>query len=322
MSFWWNKVYCDINSMGNIYPDKIVMGWQGVEIKMNKDEIVKRSFGNLRNVTCVGLGGEGVLRTFDRGKEAEAVIKEAIVQKITYFDCARVYADSERYYGVVWGKEPELRKLVFQASKSACRDRIGALKDLDETLKRLQTSYLDLWQIHDVRTEEDIRIISAPGGALEAFMEAKDSGKVKAIGVTGHHDPRILTCAVERWPVDSVMMPVNPVEGVLAKNRSDAFLSTTLNAALKKGMAVIAMKILGASHYIYPSAGITPDLLIRYALSYPVTVVIAGCSTPDHVRILADTGKNRDVFTESQKEELEKAFEPHVSRLAYYRGVL
>lgn len=289
---------------------------------MNEDQITEKPFGKIANVTCVGLGGEGILRTFGRAHDAEKVISEAIAQKITYYDCARVYADSERYYGAVWGKNPQLRKTVFQASKSASRDRSGALKDLGETLERLQTGYLDLWQIHDVRTTEDIRMIAGPGGALEAFIEAKDAGKVRAIGVTGHHDPRILTQAVQEWPVDSVMMPVNPVEGVLAKIGSDAFLSSTITAAREKEIAVIAMKTLGASHYIYPDAGITADLLIRYALSHEVTVVIVGCSTPEHVSILADAGRNTTVLSENERQELENAFEPHVSKLAYYRGVL
>ena len=289
---------------------------------MNENEITEKPFGKIQNVTCVGLGGEGVLRTYGRSAEAEKVISEAISQKITYFDCARVYSDSERYYGAIWGKNPQLRKSIFQASKSASRDRQGALKDLGETLERLQASYLDLWQIHDVRTQEDIRMISGPGGALEAFLEAKDSGKIKAIGVTGHHDPRILTQAVREWPVDSVMIHVNPVEGVLANTRPDAFLSSTITAAKEKGVAVIAMKTLGASHYIFPDAGITADLLIRYALSHQVTVVIVGCSTSEHVRILADAGKNKAVLSENEKQALEKAFEPHVSKLAFYRGVL
>ena len=119
---------------------------------------------------------------------------------------------------------------VFQASKSAVRGKAGALAELDQTLKRLQTDYLDLWQIHDIRTPEDIEMIGGPGGALEAFVEAKASGRVRFIGVTGHRQPEILTRAVEDWPVDAVMMPVNPVEGVLG-----GFLTSTLPAAREKG---------------------------------------------------------------------------------------
>lgn len=108
-----------------------------------------------REISVVGLGGEGVLRTYDRDREAQSVIHEALQQGITYCDCARVYSDSELYYGAVWKKNPALRSSIFQTSKSASRDRAGALHDLSVSLQRLGTEYLDLWQIHDLRTEED-----------------------------------------------------------------------------------------------------------------------------------------------------------------------
>ena len=76
-----------------------------------------------------------------------------------------MYADSELYYGKLWGKYPEIRATIFQASKSASRDKSGAMADLKQSLERLQTDYLDLWQIHDVRTAADIAMISAEGGA-------------------------------------------------------------------------------------------------------------------------------------------------------------
>ena len=103
---------------------------------------------------------------------------------------------------------------IFQASKSASRDRAGARADLDDTLATMHIAHLDLWQIHDVRTREDLVAIEGPEGALKAFLEAKDEGKTRHIGVTGHHDPSILAAAIDNWPIDSVMMPVNPVEGV------------------------------------------------------------------------------------------------------------
>ena len=92
------------------------------------------------NVTRVGLGGEGVLRTTGRDADAEAVIFKAFESGIRYFDSARVYADSELYYGSVWSRFPKKRSEVFQTSKSARRDKQGALADLSSTLKRLNTS--------------------------------------------------------------------------------------------------------------------------------------------------------------------------------------
>jgi aryl-alcohol dehydrogenase-like predicted oxidoreductase len=288
-----------------------------------ENPIPKNQFGKLdRFVTRVGLGGEGILRTFGQHDQARRVIFEALKQDIEYFDSAKAYADSEVYLGSVWKENPGSRSQIFQAGKSARRDRQGALKDLENTLNRLQTPYLDLWQIHDVRTDDDIAVISASGGALEAFIEAKSEGKVKAIGVTGHHDPRILAEAITRWPVDAAMMPVNPVEGVLAKTRPYSFLTTALDAAIDKKIAVIAMKVLGAANYIHPEEGITPEILIRYALSFNISLAIVGCSSPEHVHMLSIAGKQADPMNDSEKTALESPFEPMVNRLAYYRGIL
>jgi aryl-alcohol dehydrogenase-like predicted oxidoreductase len=274
-------------------------------------------FGNThQKVTRTGLGGEGVLRTHGRN-EAREVIQAAIAQGINYFDSARVYADSELYYGNIWKDQPELRKKVFQASKSPGRDKASALTDLQQSLERLQTDYLDLWQIHDVRTPQDIALIAGPGGALEAFVEAKAAGIVRFIGVTGHHDPRILTRAVREWPVDAVMLPVNPVEAVIG-----GFLSDTLPAARKKGMAVIGMKVLGAAHFILPRTQITAAQLIRYALSFDIDVAIVGCATPAEVKTLAETGCMTQPLPEKERRYLLSVFEPIARRLAYYRGVL
>lgn len=269
-----------------------------------------------KQVSIVGLGGEGILRTYDKYKAAQLVIREALQQNIRYCDCARVYSDSELYYGAVWKNNTELRKTIFQTSKSASRSRVGALADLAASLQRLQTDYLDLWQIHDVRTEEDLAAISRPGGALEAFIAARESGQVKNIGVTGHHDPYILTKAVEQWPVDTVLMPVNPPEQVLG-----GFLTHTMTAARDKGVAIIGMKVLGAGHYVTPNLGLTADVLIRYALSCGITLAIVGCSTPKEVRELA-TAATLPPLPQTEKEQITAMFAPHAKHNAFYRGMI
>lgn len=285
---------------------------------MENTSIKTTLFGSTgQSVTRVGLGGEGVLRTTGRKDEARSMIFSAIESGITYYDCARVYSDSELYYGSIWKERPDARRRIFQASKSASRDKKSALKDLDETLSRLNVNYLDLWQIHDVRTPDDLNRIEGPGGALEAFEQAKAEGKVRFIGVTGHHDPEILTQAITRWPVDSVMMPVNPVEGIIG-----GFLTKAMPAARSKGIAVIAMKILGAGHYIAPQLGVTPTLLIRYALDQGVTVAIVGCSSPAEVGTLAETGKLTEPLTDEERSGLLEIFSPQARRLAFYRGVI
>lgn len=274
------------------------------------------SFGAAgQQISCVGLGGEGVLRTAGREAEARAVIREALAQGITYFDSALAYADSERYYGSIWRHEPDLRQSIFQTSKSASRHRDGAWADLHLTLERLGTDYLDLWQIHDVRTEDDLAAIARPGGALEAFVRARDEGLARFIGVTGHANPFVLARAVAEWPVDAVLLPVNPVEGVLG-----GFLTMVLEAARQKGIAIIGMKVLGASQYILPRLEITPELLVRYAMACAITLPIVGCSSAAEVRALA-AAAGKQPLSAREKQSLEDGMRPFAPRLAFYRGM-
>ncbi len=125
------------------------------------------------DVTIIGLGGEGVLRTHGREREAYELINRAIDLGINYFDSAKAYAGCESYHGKALG---ERRKDIFLAGKSHAHDRKGALAHLHDTLKTIKTDHLDLWQMHDMRSTADIDEVTARGGALEAFREAKEKG--------------------------------------------------------------------------------------------------------------------------------------------------
>src|SRR6185369_15723479 len=145
-------------------------------------EIPKRTLGGTGvEVTALGLGGEGVLRTFGREREACALINRALDLGITYCESARAYDGSESYYGKALR---ERRGEIFLTSKSHARDKRGALAHLHQTLTNMDTDHLDLWQVHDVRTPDDMEKIFGPNGALEAFVEARQKGLVRFIGVT------------------------------------------------------------------------------------------------------------------------------------------
>jgi len=268
-------------------------------------------------VTRVGLGGEGVLRTYGREQDALAVIEEALVQGINYFDSAKAYAGSESYYGRFWSDRFLERSRIFQTSKSASRDREGARMDLDNTLRVMGLEYLDLWQIHDVRTWDDVQKIEGRGGALEAFLEARDQGLSRFIGVTGHHDPEVLHHCVSFWPVDAVLLPVNPLEAAIG-----GFIGGVLEQARSRGIAVIGMKVLGGSHYISENAGVTAELLVRFALSQDITTAIVGCSTPGEVAALSAAARDFEPLSEKEEQRLIELFRPYARRLAFYRGVL
>jgi aryl-alcohol dehydrogenase-like predicted oxidoreductase len=138
--------------------------------------ISKRRLGKTGvDVSILGLGGEGILRTYGHDKEAYGLINKAIDLGITYLETARAYSGGESYYGKALR---ERRKDIFPASKSHARDKKAALQHLRETLENMKTDHLDLWQVHDVRTKEDVEEIFGPEGALEAFQEARDKGFV------------------------------------------------------------------------------------------------------------------------------------------------
>jgi aryl-alcohol dehydrogenase-like predicted oxidoreductase len=265
----------------------------------------------------IGLGGEGVLRTEGRDPEARAMLEAAYESGIRYFDSAPAYADSERYYGRFWAQHPDRMALVFQTSKSAHRDAKGASADLTRTLFRLGRDHIDLWQIHDIRDINDIRTIEGPGGALEIFYQARETGTARGIGVTGHHDPSILLHAVKNWDIDSVLLPVNPVEAVIG-----GFIDQVIPAARELGIGVVGMKTLGAGNYIQPGSGLLPSSLIQFALAQDVDLVIVGCSTPEEAWFLARMGEDSIPMNEEEQAHVVETVRPFAARLAYYRGVI
>jgi aryl-alcohol dehydrogenase-like predicted oxidoreductase len=235
-------------------------------------EIQKRKLGKTGvNVTLLGLGGEGILRTFGEDDEAYALINRALDLGINYFESARAYSGSETYYGKALR---ERRREIFLTSKSHARDRKGALGHLQETLKNMKTDHLDLWQVHDVRTDDDIKKIWGPGGAIETFSEAKQKGLTRFIGVTGHHDPEILKKCINLFDFDTVLLPVNPAEP-----HYKSFLYEVVPFARQKSMGIIGMKV-----YFRGFAARIPwfqsmEPFLHFALSQPVSTVVIGCDS-------------------------------------------
>lgn len=260
-------------------------------------------------VTILGLGGEGVLRTFGYDREAQAMIAAALEVGITYFETARAYSGSEAYLGkALKGR----RDGVFLTSKSHGRTRDEAEEHLAATLRNLRTDHLDLWQVHDVRTKSDLEALTATGGALEAFRWAKEEGYARFIGVTGHHDPDILRQALDLYDFDTVLLPVNPAEP-----RSRSFLPLA-REALDRGLGVIGMKVLARGLVGQLDLAPVRDY-VHYALSQPVSLVVIGCDTPEHVRELAAAVQEFQPLPKQVQERLEEAVTPFARGLMYYK---
>jgi predicted aldo/keto reductase-like oxidoreductase len=279
---------------------------------MNSMNIEKRRLGRTGvDVTILGLGGEGVLRTFGREREAYELINRAIDMGINYFESARAYAGSESYYGKAL---KERRNEIFLTSKSHARDKEGALSHLSETLNKMKTDHLDLWQIHDVRTDEERDTIFGPGGALEAFIQAKQEGRVRFIGITGHHDPNVIGQCLNLFDFDTVLMPVNPAEPQY-KN----FLSDVLPLARGKGMGIIGMKVFirGLAARIPWFSSMEP--FFRFALTNPITTAVIGCDNLDQLKENVMIAASFVPMELPEIDRLVSDVKPYSRQLMYYK---
>lgn len=262
-----------------------------------------------RSVTLFGLGGEGVLRTWDHDQEAESVINRSLDQGVTYCDTAPAYAGSLDYYGATIG---ERRKQIFLASKTHDRTRDGSLRLLDESLRRARTDHFDLWQLHDLRTLDDLNRIFNKGGALEALLQAKAEGRVKHLGITGHHDPAILLEAMRRFAFDTVLVALNA-----ADVHRLPFISTVLAEAVKQDMGVIAMKVCAQKRIL---ARVTMAEALGYVWSLPgVSLAIVGCETPGEVDENTDLARSFQPLSAESMRALETRTSANAMAFGYFK---
>jgi aryl-alcohol dehydrogenase-like predicted oxidoreductase len=266
-------------------------------------------------VEAVSLGGEGILRTQGRSREAASMLQAALDAGVRYCDTAPAYDGSQGYYGEAFARVPGARDGVFLASKTHERTRNGALALLGRSLIALGTDRLDLWQMHDLRTMRDVDAIFARGGAIEAAEEAKRAGKVRFVGLTGHQDPAILLAAMGRYAFDSVLFPINAADPARLP-----FLTTVLPEARKQGMAVIGMKVLAAGRLVAEGAA-TAEECIRYAMAHADTLVI-GCSTAEEVLANLHVGRTAAPMTTAEQLAFQRRLAPSANRYDSFKRSL
>ncbi|PON16232.1 aldo/keto reductase [Candidatus Entotheonella serta] len=265
-------------------------------------------------VEAVSLGGEGILRTSGQHKSAVPMIEEALRLGVRYLDTAPAYQQSQDYYGAAFKNlGSQARDQVFLASKTHRRDRDGALVLLDDSLNRLGTNRLDLWQLHDLRSHNDLDRIFAKGGAIEAVERAKADGRVRFVGITGHHDPEILMEAMRRYPVDTVLCAINP-----ADRARTPFVTSVIPEARRRGVGVIGMKIMAAGRLLHDKVA-TPEELIRYAATHTDTVII-GCSSIAEVRQNLAVRETFEPMNESELAALEARIAPRAERYDTFKA--
>jgi aryl-alcohol dehydrogenase-like predicted oxidoreductase len=222
------------------------------------------------SVLCFGGAHWGRMST-----EAEAlrVLHEAIDAGVTFMDNAWEYngGRSEEWMGkALQGR----RQQVFLMTKvcSHGRDKKVAMQQLEESLRRLRTDYLDLWQLHEVIYDDDPDRHFAPGGAAEALLEAKRQDKVRFIGFTGHKDPKIhLKMLAHDFPFETCQLPLNVFDGTYR-----SFEQEVLPVLNQRGIAPLAMKTLSGNGEPIKQGVLTAEEALRYVLSLPVATIVSG----------------------------------------------
>jgi len=217
----------------------------------------------------LGLGCQRLVDTHGcREDQALAILHAALDSGIRYFDTAWVYSlgQSERRLGLV---ARHRRTEMWIATKALDRTRDGALRQLEQSLGRLQTDHVDEWRLHHVAGMAELDRCCAPGGALRALVEARDQGLARHLGISGHTDPRVQVEALRRFPFDSILFSASPADPF-----HDDFVGGLLPAAAATGAAAVAMRVLAGGQL-----GRFSDQAIRYGLTLPVSIVLVGCMT-------------------------------------------
>lgn len=228
-----------------------------------------RAFGkHPHQVSLLGFGAQRIVDEHDCTEEqAIAIIRRAVELGVNYFDTAPSYSDGQSETRVGLGLEG-LRDKVWIATKTGGRTRDLALRDLEGSLKRLKTDYMNEWRIHNVMQPHDLEAIFAKGGALEALLEAKEQGLIRKLSISGHTDPRLLAEAIRRYPFDSALVALSALDHFIY-----SFAHQFVPLAVEKGVAVIGMKVMALGK-LAPWT----EQALRYTWSLPVSTAILGIS--------------------------------------------
>jgi aryl-alcohol dehydrogenase-like predicted oxidoreductase len=265
------------------------------------------------------------------------MIQRALELGVNYFDTSAIYGGPARWSEQYLGKGLKgVRDQVFIATKTKERTRDAALKNLDVSLKLLNTDHIDTWQLHDVGIQEDIDQIFGKGGAMEALIQARDQKMVRHLGVTGRFRPEALMECIRRFPFDTVLMAVNAADRYYYP-----FQKELLPMAVEKQMGIIGMKVMARGRILSSwtpppveeqkrswegrgAIATTPGTLTKretffYNLSLPISTAIIGCDSVEQVEECAELARAFTPLNQAQMAELEAKVEPVAKQALFFR---
>ena len=273
---------------------------EGLLAAAAQDSMPYRTLGSTgEKVSIIGLGGYHLGKQKDE-KESIEIVRTAIDNGINFMDNCWDYNGGESEIRMGKALRDGYRNRVFLMTKIDGRDKITAARQLDESLRRLQTDHIDLLQFHEVIRMTDPARIFGPGGGIEAALAAKQAGKIRYIGFTGHKSPdmhlhMLETALSHKFHFDTVQMPLNVMDA-----HYDSFEKKVLPVLLKNKIGVLGMKPMG-DHIILESKTASPVECLHYALSLPTSVVITGC---DSLPILQQALAAARSFTPLREEKV------------------
>jgi predicted aldo/keto reductase-like oxidoreductase len=289
----------------------------------SRGDMLYRTLGRTgAQVSVIGVGGHH-LGDFPSTDEAIRLVHEAVDSGITFFDNCWEYYNG-RTENILGGALKGRRDKVFLMTKVCTHGRSGrlALQMLEESLRRLQTDHLDLWQIHGIVYDNDPELAYAKGGVLEAFDQARKEGKTRFVGFTGHKDPAFHLKMLELgYPFDTVQMPLNPFDGSF-----HSFEQQVLPEVNRRGIAALGMKSMGGTAWAIKNGVVKAEELLRYAMSLPVATTIVGMDSLDVLHQNLRVVRGFQPMTKSDMEALrarcapaaaDGRFEPYKVSLRY-----
>ncbi len=292
------------------------------------DELPRRKFGRTgETVTMLGLGGWHLGRMSER--DAEATVEAAMEGGIRFFDSAESYqgGGSEQYLGRFL--VPHYRDQVYLMTKTTASDARRARSHLEASLRRLNTDYLDLWQVHAVTSASDVDA-RMKNGVVEVMEQARNEGKTRHIGFTGHSNPSAHEHMLARTNVfDTVQMPVN-----VADMSYKSFVRNVMPQLVAREMGIIAMKTLANGGFFggnnHGQHGNNPRIVpnrisirdaIHFAWSFPVSVVVTGPDDIDQLREKIDLARAFAGMTEEERTALvERVADMAGRRVEFYKA--
>jgi uncharacterized protein len=265
-----------------------------------RNGIPYRTLGNTgEKVSCVGLGGYHLARQSDV-QESIRIIRTGLEEGINFLDNCWDYNGGESEIRMGKALQDGYRQKAFLMTKIDSRTKQGAAKQIDESLRRLQTDHVDLLQFHEVIRDTDPDAIFAANGGMEAALAAKQQGKLRYIGFTGHKSPEIHlkmlnTAFAHKFTLNSVQMPLNLMDA-----HYDSFEKLVLPVLVAHNIGVLGMKPMGDGLILQTKTVEAVDCL-RYALNLPTSVVITGC---DSLPILQQALQTARTFRPLSQEQV------------------